>query len=155
MFEEIVNLASVSIPFFFVLLLRCVLSFSLCIRDVLLLDIISFLSFFSLDMFDRWTLSTNVEPSHRSNLLIRSVLLFLDWLTGFVTWPISMAPSRLIRFFSRRHHHAKPSSSTTLPSKDKSSTIKNGLVCTVVLLDGEEIHFEIEVSHCRESDWHP
>lgn len=52
-----------------------------------------------------------------------------------------MAPSRLIRFFSRRH--AKPS----LPSKDKSLTIKNGLVCSIVLLDGEEIHFEIEVSY--------
>ena len=51
-----------------------------------------------------------------------------------------MAPSRLIRFFSRRH--TKPTSTI---SKEK-SPIKNGLICTIHLLDGEEIHFEIEVN---------
>lgn len=51
-----------------------------------------------------------------------------------------MAPSRFIRFFSRRQSKA-----TSSISKEKSS-IKNGLICTIQLLDGEEIHFELEVN---------
>jgi len=50
-----------------------------------------------------------------------------------------MAASRLIRFFSRRKTKTY-SRDSTCPS------IKNGLICTVICLDGETLHFEIDVS---------
>lgn len=48
-----------------------------------------------------------------------------------------MAASRLIRFFSRRKtkHYSRDA---TYPS------IKNGLICTVICLDGETLHFEVD-----------
>jgi hypothetical protein len=55
-----------------------------------------------------------------------------------------MAASRLIRFFSRRQ-----SKTSKFLSKEKSHQlipIKNGLVCTIIFLDGEEINFEVDVS---------
>jgi hypothetical protein len=59
-----------------------------------------------------------------------------------------MAASRFIRFFSRRQSKA-----SKIVSKEKSNPhhqinpIKNGLVCTIIFLDGEEIHFEVDVSY--------
>lgn len=77
-----------------------------------------------------------------------------------------MAASRFIRFFSRRqakhpsaaladerahpHSTSKFLSNGKIHSADKSQAInpiKNGLVCTVVFLDGEEVNFEVEVRH--------
>jgi hypothetical protein len=62
-----------------------------------------------------------------------------------------MAASRFIRFFSRRQ--AKTSnhdSNSKFFSNGKSQQIipiKNGLVCTIIFLDGEEINFEVDVSY--------
>ncbi len=78
--------------------------------------------------------------------------LFLDYYcyytydyVGFIsTWQLLMAASRLIRFFSRRQ-----SKTSKFLSKEKSHQlipIKNGLVCTIIFLDGEEINFEVDVS---------
>jgi hypothetical protein len=70
-----------------------------------------------------------------------------------------MAASRFIRFFSRRqaknpevilnndnhHHHSK----TKFLSNGKPQHIipvKNGPVCTVIFLDGEDVNFEVDVS---------
>lgn len=78
-----------------------------------------------------------------------------------------MATSRFIRFFSRRQtkNQAKllnddnNNNKIHLNSKftngkayliEKTQTItpvKNGLICTVVLLDGEQVHFEVDVSY--------
>ncbi|CAF4038256.1 unnamed protein product [Rotaria sp. Silwood2] len=75
-----------------------------------------------------------------------------------------MASSRFIRFFSRRHtktqaailnddnnnnHHSKSkflfNTKTDLIEKPQSIIpIKNGLVCTVVFLDGEDVNFEVD-----------
>lgn len=69
-----------------------------------------------------------------------------------------MATSRLIRFFSRRQ--TKPSAATqftdeSTPVHDKSHSIvrpqptppvKQGLICTVMFLDGEHVNFEVDVS---------
>ncbi|UJR20736.1 hypothetical protein I4U23_023855 [Adineta vaga] len=74
-----------------------------------------------------------------------------------------MAASRFIRFFSRRqqktpnlaltddrihpHSNSKFLSNGKIHSTEKSqpiAPIKNGLVCTIVFLDGEEVNFEVE-----------
>jgi hypothetical protein len=83
-----------------------------------------------------------------------------------------MAAARFIRFFSRRQgkHHATTlneenpphSNSRFLPnllnSNGKIHTIskhqqpvpiKNGLVCTIVFLDGDDVNFEVDVSFNR------
>jgi hypothetical protein len=55
-----------------------------------------------------------------------------------------MAASRFIRFFSRRQ-----TKNSKILSNDKSPPIipiKNGLVCTIIFLDGEDINFEVDVS---------
>ncbi len=62
-----------------------------------------------------------------------------------------MAASRFIRFFSRRqtktsHNHLN----SKFLSNEKSQEIiriKNGLVCTIILLDGEDVNFEVDVSY--------
>ncbi len=56
-----------------------------------------------------------------------------------------MATSRLIRFFSRRQ-----TKTSKILSNDKIQSkipIKNGLVCTIIFLDGEEVNFEVNVSY--------
>ena len=55
-----------------------------------------------------------------------------------------MAASRFIRFFSRRQ--AKPIKTSSSDKTSSVISIKNGLVCTVIFLDGEEIDFEVDVS---------
>lgn len=98
--------------------------------------LVSFFLSFSL-RYD-WPMKTLLDMFNLSS--IRSVFFRLFFVSGrFLTWQLFMAPSRFIRFFSRRH--TKPTSTI---SKEK-SPIKNGLICTIHLLDGEEIHFEIEV----------
>ena len=81
-----------------------------------------------------------------------------------------MAAARFIRFFSRRqakhqpttlnddttHHNTGKFLPSILNSNGKIHSInkhqptnlpvKNGLVCTVVFLDGEDINFEVDVS---------
>jgi hypothetical protein len=84
-----------------------------------------------------------------------------------------MAASRLIRFFSRRQaknqattlndenspHHPS-SNSKFLPNLINSNgkihsieqhqqaiPIKNGLVCTIIFLDGDDVNFEVDVSY--------
>lgn len=77
-----------------------------------------------------------------------------------------MATSRFIRFFSRREAKSqlKPlnsnnnSQSSSIKSTFNAKThviekpqpttsIKNGLVCTIVFLDGEDVNFEVDVSY--------
>lgn len=70
-----------------------------------------------------------------------------------------MAASRFIRFFSRRQpktpnltladDRIHPLSNGKIHSTDKSqatASIKHGLVCTIIFLDGEEVNFEVDVS---------
>ena len=82
-----------------------------------------------------------------------------------------MAASRLIRFFSRRqakhpattlddeNNHRPPSNSKFLPNLINTNgkihsiekhqptiPIKNGLVCTIIFLDGDDVNFEVDVS---------
>jgi hypothetical protein len=60
-----------------------------------------------------------------------------------------MAASRFIRFFSRRQ-----TKNSKILSNDKSPPIipiKNGLVCTIIFLDGEDINFEVDVSDDQNS----
>ncbi|CAF1517488.1 unnamed protein product [Adineta steineri] len=75
-----------------------------------------------------------------------------------------MAASRFIRFFSRRqakkptsilnddinyHSNSKFLSNGKIHSTEKTQqiiSIKNGLVCTIIFLDGEEVNFEVDVS---------
>jgi hypothetical protein len=89
-----------------------------------------------------------------------------------------MAAARFIRFFSRRQgkHHATTlneenpphSNSRFLPnllnSNGKIHTIskhqqpvpiKNGLVCTIVFLDGDDVNFEVDVSFNRTREKKP
>jgi hypothetical protein len=61
-----------------------------------------------------------------------------------------MATSRFIRFFSRRQ-----TKNSKILSNEKSRQIipiKNGLVCTIIFLDGEEINFEVDVSYKQDFD---
>jgi hypothetical protein len=86
-----------------------------------------------------------------------------------------MAAARFIRFFSRRQgkHHATtlndenppppPSSNSrflpnllnsngkihSISKHHQSIPIKNGLVCTIVFLDGDDVNFEVDVSFNR------
>ena len=68
-----------------------------------------------------------------------------------------MAAARFIRLFSRRQIKNQ---ATTLNDENithmklfsngknqQSISIKNGLVCTVVFLDGDDINFEVDVSY--------
>ncbi len=79
-----------------------------------------------------------------------------------------MAAARFIRFFSRRQakhhattlnedntHHTNSKLPNLLNSNGKihsinkhqqSIPIKNGLVCTIVFLDGDDVNFEVDVS---------
>lgn len=69
------------------------------------------------------------------------------YVQSIYVWHVVMAASRLIRFFSRRQ--AKNSDAKILSNGKSQETnpIKNGLVCTIFLLDGEDINFEVDVSH--------
>ncbi len=84
----------------------------------------------------------------------------------FVHGRLFMAASRFIRFFSRRqtknqatllnddnthpHSNSKFLSNGKIHSTEKSqqiTPIKNGLVCTIVFLDSEDVNFEVDVSY--------
>ena len=63
-----------------------------------------------------------------------------------------MATSRFIRFFSRRHNKTP---ATGISDKNQilldtrfqpQKTIKQGLICTIILLDGENVNIEVDVS---------
>lgn len=80
-----------------------------------------------------------------------------------------MAAARFIRFFSRRQtknsattlneeniHHTNSKLFPSLLNQNgkihttgkhqQSAPIKNGLVCTIVFLDGDDVNFEVDVS---------
>ncbi len=99
----------------------------------------------------------------------RLLLLFRLHQNPFVHGQLFMAAARFIRFFSRRQtkNHATTlneenhphSNAKFLPNllnsngkihsinkHQQSIPIKNGLVCTIVFLDGDDVNFEVDVS---------
>jgi hypothetical protein len=60
---------------------------------------------------------------------------------------MSMAASRFIHFFSRRQPKNRNSKFLSNGKCQEIIPIKNGLICTIIFLDGEEINFEVDVSY--------